>query len=218
MILERVNSIQKILSKYESSSHKIQFMAVTKYASLEQTRAVIDAGVTLIGENKVQAGLQKLDDLNRKNIKCHLIGHLQSNKVLKAVDRFDMIQSVDSLKLLTKIGESTKAKTSPYPVLLEINIGKEPQKHGFLPDNIEKDFEVLIKIQGVDIQGIMMIPPYQSDPEKCRPYFREGKKLYDRLKSVYSGIHILSMGMSADFEVALQEGSHLVRIGSYLFK
>ncbi len=194
-----------------------RIMGVTKYASLEQTQAVVDSGLLLLGENKVQDGIQKITQINNPDIEWHLIGHLQSNKVKKAVAHFSMIQSVDSLKLLTKIGEESRLLDKTMPVLLEINLGNEPNKHGFNEEDIWLNHAQLWQVNGVLIQGIMIIPPFSDNPETTRPYFKRAKKLYDHLKSVYSNISILSMGMSSDFNVALQEGSNLIRVGHLLF-
>lgn len=207
--------VMAVLNRYPGA----RLMAVTKYASVDQTRHLIDAGVTLLGENKVQDGLAKQAAfVDRPALAWHLIGHLQTNKIKKAVTGFSGIDSVDSLKVLHKIGAESEAIGMTTSVLIQVNMGREPQKTGFLPEELLEFHPQLWAVSGVKIAGLMIVVPASSTVEVIRPYFSDAKKLYDRLKSVYSGVHTLSMGMSSDFEIALQEGSTLVRVGSLLFE
>ena len=218
-IQEKYARLQNEVRQYSPTPDDVWIMAVSKYATVEQTRNMIAAGLTLFGENKVQDGIRKKTEVDPNMQKeWHLIGHLQSNKVKKAVSQFDMIQSVDSLALLTKIGIEAQNIGKTMPVLLEINSGEEPQKFGFLPSEIEENHTQLFTCPGIVIMGLMTMGPLTGSAEGSRPYFKRTKKLYERLKSVYSDITILSMGMSADYSVALEEGSTLIRLGSFFIQ
>jgi pyridoxal phosphate enzyme (YggS family) len=215
-ISSRIHTLLERIRPYPND-REVRLMAVTKYATVEQTQAVVDSGLFLLGENKVQDGLAKIQNVSGLGIEWHLIGHLQSNKVKKAVGGFSCIQSIDSYSLLQKIGQEAAVLGKTQSVLLEVNIGNEPNKYGFSKDVLLETHEQLWAVDGVKIEGIMIIPPLGENPEQSRPYFQEAKKLYDHLKSVYSSINTLSMGMSNDFDIALQEGSTLVRVGHFLF-
>ncbi len=213
-IAQNIATIQTEIARYQTGP--VQFMAVTKYATLEQTNAIIESGITLLGENKVQNGIEKIQTIQNPALTWHLIGHLQSNKAKKAIAHFQTIQSVDSLKLLEKLNTEAANRNLKTAILLEINIGNEPQKHGFTTEDIHNLHPTLFGFSHIEINGIMVIPPASPNPENTRPYFQDTKKLYDSLKAIYTDIHTLSMGMSHDYKVALQEGASLIRIGSAL--
>lgn len=218
-IREKHSHLKSIVSAHSPNPEAVQIMAVTKYATPAQTQAMIQAGLTLLGENKVQNGMEKQLAVD-PNHACiwHFIGHLQSNKVKKAVANFDLIQSVDSLSILEKIGQEAQAIGKKMPVLLEINSGEEPQKYGFFISEIETHHEQFFACPGVEIKGVMTMGPLGKSPEESRPFFLRTKKLYEGLKSVYSGVNILSMGMSSDYPIALEEGSTLIRLGSFFIQ
>ena len=210
MLTEQVHTLCSTLSRPLPT-----LMAVTKYASYEQSQAVLDAGLSLLGENKVQDGITKRHHLSPCHM--HLIGHLQSNKVLKAVQGFDCIQSVDSLKLATKIHQTCLALNKVMPVYLELNIGEESSKHGFLIAQLWHHLDTLWTLSGLDIQGLMVIPPASNDPEDSREFFKKAKKIQNTIYQQHPHFVGLSMGMSHDFKVAIEEGSTCVRIGGFLF-
>lgn len=180
---------------------EVTLVAVSKTMPAEAISEAIAAGVRNIGENRVQETRDKKPHV-RGDARWHLIGHLQSNKVNQAVQLFNVVQTIDSLGLAQKI---EKAAESPIEMLIEVNIGSEPQKAGVLP----KDVEALAK--QVKVSGLMTIPPIGA-PEESRKYFRELRLLRDKL-----GLKELSMGMSEDFEVAIEEGATIVRVGRAIF-
>jgi len=186
--------------------------AATKTRSVEEIKEAISAGITIIGENYVQEAEDKFKELKGK-VKIHCIGHLQTNKVKKAVEIFDMIETVDSLKIAKEIDKKT---SKVMPILIEVNSGKEKSKNGCMPEDVEKLVEECSKLKNIKVKGLMTMAPYFEDPEKDRPYFKETKKLFDNLKEKYD-LSILSMGMSHSYKVAIEEGATMVRLGTIIF-
>jgi len=201
----------------------VSLMAVTKTVSPEQIREAYDEGVRRFGENRVQefAGkLQALSDLN--GAEWHMIGHLQSNKSRAAAELFQAVDSVDSLRLLQRLSSAAQERGKRIPVLIEINIGEEAAKSGLAADSAELEHILTSAPQHecVEIRGLMTVPPFSEDPEQSRPFFRRMRALKDRIaarKLPNVNLNVLSMGMSQDFEVAIEEGSTCVRIGTALF-
>ncbi|MBP2030732.1 pyridoxal phosphate enzyme (YggS family) [Methanohalophilus levihalophilus] len=195
----------------------VKLVSVTKTVDAERINQSIRAGATIIGENRVQ----EFEDKCAEILPCerHLIGHLQSNKVKKAVQYFDIIQSVDSLKLIQDIDGKAEAIGKVQEVFLQVNIGDEPQKYGFDLDEINSVVSEIHSYDNILVKGLMCIPPYGS-PEETRLYFRKMKALFDEMKGENSGnidIQELSMGMSGDYRVAIEEGATMVRVGSGIF-
>ncbi len=199
----------------------VLLLAVTKTHTPEEINEAIDAGATDIGENKVQEILEKYDSV--KPVRWHLIGHLQTNKVKNVIDKVVMIHSVDSVKLAGEIDKRARAAGIVMDVLLQVNIADEETKTG-LP--VSELFTVIDDIAGrlhnIRIRGLMCIPPAGDTPEDARCYFAQARELFERMKTLsydeeYYKPDILSMGMSGDFEVAIEEGSNLVRVGSSIF-
>ncbi|MGB3907608.1 MAG: YggS family pyridoxal phosphate-dependent enzyme [Methanomethylovorans sp.] len=194
-----------------------KLVCVTKTVDAQRINESIRAGATIIGESKVQEYESKCDDL----LPCerHLIGHLQSNKVRKAVQLFDVIQTVDSLKLIQDINKKAGAIGKVQRVFLQINIGKEPQKFGFMQDEILQMATVIRGLKNIRVEGLMCIPPF-GPPEQTRSYFKRMKALYDEMQQNGQenfDILELSMGMSGDYRIAIEEGATMVRIGSFIF-
>lgn len=194
-----------------------KLVSVTKTIDPDRINESIKAGATIIGENRVQEFEDKCDEI----LPCerHLIGHLQTNKVKKAVQHFDVIQSVDSLKLIQDIDKKAKDIDKVQKVFLQINIGNEPQKFGFGSDEIGQVLTEIHSLKNVDVKGLMCIPPYVS-PEQTRSYFKKMKALFDEMKQVDQDnidIQELSMGMSNDYRIAIEEGATMVRVGSAIF-
>ncbi|MCD4800522.1 MAG: YggS family pyridoxal phosphate-dependent enzyme, partial [Methanococcoides sp.] len=192
-------------------------VCVTKTIDPERINESIRAGATIIGENRVQ----EFEDKCAEILPCerHLIGNLQTNKVKKAVQLFDVIQSVDSLKLIQDIDRKAEAIDKVQKVFLQVNIGNEPQKFGFGSDEIGQVITQLHSLRNVQVKGLMCIPPFVS-PEQTRSYFKKMKALFDELKQVDQDnidIQELSMGMSNDYRVAIEEGATMVRVGSAIF-
>ena len=201
----------------------VVLMAVSKTFPAERIRAAYAAGQCLFGENRVQEFATKAAELEGlSGADVHLIGHLQSNKAAKAAELFSAIDSVDSLRLAEKLDVAARERAQSLPVLLELNLGGEESKSGLAPDSPE--LEALLaaapRLERLAIRGLMSIPPFTEDPEGARPYFRRLRELRDRLAARHLprvALDVLSMGMSHDFEVAIQEGSTCVRLGTAIF-
>lgn len=198
-------------------------MAVSKTFPAEAILEAYAAGQRLFGENRVQEFADKAPQLNQlKDAEYHMIGHLQSNKAGKAVELFHSVDSLDSAKLAARLNAAAEAQGKVLSVLIEINIGGEEAKSGVAPDSPELS-EILNGASGwphLRIRGLMTVPPWSEDPEPARPYFRQLRELRDRLAARnLPGISLdeLSMGMSNDFEVAIEEGSTCVRVGTAIF-
>lgn len=196
-----------------------RLVCVTKTVDPESINVAIGAGASIIGESRVHDLETKLDEL----LPCekHLIGHLQRNKVKRALELFDVIQSIDSMRLLHDIDRKAKEIDKIQDVLLQVNIGDEEQKYGFRYEEMEVVLPETERLSNVRINGLMCIPPFLP-PEQVRPYFRKMKNLFDDIKNRYSNsttidMKELSMGMSGDYRVAVEEGANVVRIGSSIF-
>jgi pyridoxal phosphate enzyme (YggS family) len=201
----------------------VVLMAVSKTFPAERIREAYEAGIRTFGENRVQEFAVKADSVrDLKDANFHLIGHLQTNKAPKAVELFNGIDSLDSVRLANKLNESAGRLGRRLRVLIEINSGGEEQKSGFEVGSVELD-ELLLAAPGLshlELCGLMTIPPFTEDQEGARPFFRRLRKLRDELagrKPDGVSVDVLSMGMSHDFEVAIEEGSTCVRIGSAIF-
>ncbi|HEY6765218.1 MAG TPA: YggS family pyridoxal phosphate-dependent enzyme [Candidatus Sulfotelmatobacter sp.] len=202
---------------------EIALMAVSKMFPAGHIREAYAAGQRLFGENRVQEFAGKATDLaDLTDIQWHMIGHLQTNKSVKAVQLFAAVDSVDSLKLAEKLDAEARSGGKRLDVLLEINIGGEAAKTGILPQSevLEKLLLAASQLEALTFRGLMTVPPYTDDPEGARPYFRKLRELRDSIagrKLSAVGLDILSMGMSHDFEVAIEEGSTCVRVGTGIF-
>lgn len=199
---------------------EVTLMAVTKTVDAERINAAIRAGITHIGENRVQEFLGKRDALALEGVEAHLIGHLQSNKTRQIVGKVDMIQSVDSVKIARAIGRISTEQGIITPVLVEVNIGGEDSKSGVSSDELVPVLEEIAGISGVSVQGLMTVPPILQTSAEKRHIFAQMKKLFIDIqaKNIHNiSTNILSMGMSADYEEAVMEGATLVRVGSAIF-
>jgi pyridoxal phosphate enzyme (YggS family) len=204
-------------------SKDITLMAVTKTQSPHRIREAYEAGMRLFGENRVQEFVGKIDSLrDLPHATWHLIGHLQSNKAAKAAELFAALDSLDSLRLAQKLNSSAQQLGKKLDVLIEINLGGEAAKSGLAPDgpDLEELLAAAPQLSNLHFRGLMTIPPFADDPQDARPYFRGLRTLHDaiaarRLPSI--SMDFLSMGMSHDFEVAIEEGSTRVRLGTAIF-
>lgn len=203
------------------SPQDVTLMAVTKTHTAAEINEAIAAGATDIGENRVQELLEKYDSVSP--VRWHLIGHLQTNKVRNIIDKVVMIHSVDSIKLAKEIDKRAGNAGIVMDILIEINSAMEETKSGISADDLESLVrEITTECSNVRIRGIMCIPPMAAEPEDARPYFREARELFENMKtwdlpSDRFCPDTLSMGMSGDFEVAIEEGSTIVRVGSSIF-
>jgi hypothetical protein len=198
-------------------------MAVTKTIAAPQIRQAYNAGLRIFGENRVQEFAGKADALrDLPGAEWHMIGHLQTNKAAKAAELFAHIDSIDSLRLAQKLNSAAIGRSKKFSVLVEINIAGESAKSGLAPDSDE--FEILLNaapsLPSLEIRGLMTVPPYNDDPEQSRPFFRKMRALYEQIASrKFSDVRmeVLSMGMSHDFDIAIEEGSTCVRLGTAIF-
>lgn len=195
----------------------VTLLAVSKGMPPAVVREAAEAGLALFGENKVQEARAKIP-LCPGRLRWHMIGHLQSNKCRDAVHFFEMIHSVDSLALAEEINKWADKQARTMPVLLEVNLAGESTKFGFKPDQAEADLAAINGLPKLEIHGLMTIAPWTPDPEKVRPIFRRLRELKTRCEDQLGApLPHLSMGMSGDFEVAIEEGATIVRVGTALF-
>jgi len=217
-IKERVNSLCRDRAVDPSG---ITIVAVSKNRSVNEIKEVVGAGILDIGENRLQEAKVKLKELKNYNIRWHMVGHLQTNKVKDAVEIFDLIQSVDILRLAEKIDKYAQKINKIQEILIEVKTSPEPTKFGIEPENVLEFIKDLTDFKNIKVRGLMTIAPYFDDPEKTRPYFkmlREIKEAVEKEIQIPFKLDILSMGMTDDFEVAIQEGSNMLRLGRAIFE
>jgi len=203
--------------------HTITLMAVSKTVNSDRIREASQAGIRVFGENRVQEFEQKFPDPeSRKDAEWHLIGHLQTNKANKVAEIFDAVDSLDSLRLAEKLDHAAASRAGKLPVLIEINVGGEESKNGIPVDSPELEdlLRGAARLEHLEVRGLMAVPPFAANPEATRPYFRLLRDLRDQIaqrKLPRIGMDVLSIGMSHDFEVAIEEGSTCVRVGTAIF-
>ena len=213
-------SIVKAAKRVGRDPSEIKLLAVTKEQSDEIVTEAIQAGMTLLGENKVQEASGKIEVLGRNGLEWHFIGRLQKNKVKFIFDLFDLIHSVDSFSLAEAIHKKAQKIGSCMPILLQINISGEKSKLGINPLNLPEEIKKIAKLEGVKVCGLMTIPPFNSNPENSRSYYVRLRELRDTCSNLNIpriNLNELSMGMSNDYEVAIEEGATMVRVGTGLF-
>lgn len=213
-------NVAKAAQKSSRNPQDIKIMAVTKTVQPQFINHAIENGITLIGENKVQELLSKKDELKLENCDIHLIGHLQTNKVKQVINEVSMVQSVSSVHLAREISKYALKNNHTMDILLEVNIGNEDSKTGFFAEEVFDACCEIAKIEAINIKGLMSIPPICQDISESYRFFSNMRKLFidigdKKLDNVC--MEILSMGMSDDYSLAIEEGSNLVRIGSALF-
>ena len=213
-------SIVKAAKRVGRDPSEIKLLAVTKEQSDVIVTEAIQAGMTLLGENKVQEASGKIEVLGRNGLEWHFIGRLQKNKVKFIFDLFDLIHSVDSFSLAEAIHKKAQKIGSCMPILLQINISGEKSKLGINPLNLPEEIKKIAKLEGVKVCGLMTIPPFNSNPENSRSYYVRLRELRDTCSNLNIpriNLNELSMGMSNDYEVAIEEGATMVRVGTGLF-
>lgn len=220
-VRERISGACRRADRAEAD---VSLVAVSKTVPVERILTAIEAGVEILGENRIQEAAEKIPELERisreRGVKWHMIGHLQSNKARRAVELFDCIESVDSLKLAARLDAIAGETGRVMPVLLEVNLGGEESKSGIDAGEALQVCEQIARMPNLSLLGLMTVPPFLEDLEEVRPFFRRLKALRD--EAVAAGVvgpqfKELSMGMSHDFEVAIEEGATLVRIGTAIF-
>lgn len=219
--LSNLNSIQERIAaacaRAGREPSSVTLLAVSKGQPPEAIRAAADAGLVLFGENKVQEAKAKIPLCSGK-LRWQMIGHLQSNKCRDAVQLFEMIQSVDSLALAQEINKQCDKAAKTMPILLEVNVAGESSKFGYAPEKILAELNEINALPKIEIHGLMTIAPWTSEPEKVRPFFQKLRELKTECEQILGApLPEMSMGMSGDFEIAIEEGSTLVRIGTALF-
>lgn len=218
-IVEVSDDIRKICERLGRNPDEVTLIGVTKTYEPEIINASIENGITDIAENRVQEITRKFDDIVYK-VRWHLIGHLQTNKVKYIIDKVDLIHSVDSVKLADEIQSRASKIEKIQDILIQVNVANEIQKYGIPKAELPEVLEAISKMPNIRVCGLMNIAPLVDDPELLRNDFREMKKLFDSLSTYsYSNINPihLSMGMSGDYEIALEEGSNMIRIGTKIY-
>jgi pyridoxal phosphate enzyme (YggS family) len=220
-IAENLHAVLANIAESERMSGRpagsVELLAVSKTHSAEVVREAVDAGQVLFGENRIQEAKAKIPDLPAK-LRWHLIGHLQSNKIRQALPLFEMIHGVDSVDLLDEI-QRISGDLGLFPrILLQVNVAGESSKFGFKPESLLAEVERVTRADRVQVEGLMTIPPLASNPENSRKYFVQLRQLRDRLEMEFRfPLPQLSMGMSGDYRIAVEEGATLVRVGTAIF-
>lgn len=213
MIKQNVQSILRQLPD------DVLLVAAAKTKSADEIQEAIDAGVGIIGENYLQEA-KSAQKLIKGSAKWHFIGHLQRNKVKKAVELFDMIQTVDSRQIAEAIDEASFKQNKVMPVLVEVNSGQEAQKFGVLPDKTGDFIKSVAHLEHIQVMGLMTMGPDTDNSDESRKYFRRTKQIFDQIKALKLNrvkMQYLSMGMTSSYQVAIEEGANMVRIGSKIF-
>ncbi|MEE9176735.1 MAG: YggS family pyridoxal phosphate-dependent enzyme [Thermodesulfobacteriota bacterium] len=219
-----LNSVRKRIenaaAKTGRDSSEIKLVAVTKKVEPERVIKSVNLGINTFGENYAQEFRDKFKVLEKEvdqEIKWHFIGQLQKNKVKYVMGKVELIHSLDSLSVAEEINKRAENMGITVPVLIEVDTGGEESKGGINPSKLEEFLKELRCLSSIDVQGLMTMPPYFDDPETARPYFYRLRELRDSLLASFPKLNELSMGMSGDFEVAIEEGATIIRVGSAIF-
>lgn len=219
--LERIREeIEEACLKVGRKPEEVKILAATKTRTPEEIRKAYEAGVKLFGENRVQEAREKIPELkDLKDVEWHMIGHLQTNKVKYALELFDCIETIDRKELVDEIVKRMERKgVGSIKGLIEVKLSPEESKHGCPPEKVEELLSYTLKFPQIEILGFMTVPPYLENLEEVRPYFRRLREIRDKMEKVFGRkFPELSMGMSYDFTVAVEEGATIVRIGTALF-
>ncbi|MFH1441253.1 MAG: YggS family pyridoxal phosphate-dependent enzyme [Candidatus Omnitrophota bacterium] len=210
--------IEAVCAKLGKNPDLITIVGVSKNRTVEQLKELAESGIADVGENKVQEALLKYNQL--LTFKLHMVGHLQTNKVKEAVKIFDLIHSVDSLHLAAEIDKQACRINKIQDILIEVNTSQEAAKFGFKPDEVIGAVKQIAVLGNVDIKGLMTVAPVVGNPEQARPFFKLLRELSGQISTLHVTpytLNILSMGMTDDFEIAIEEGSNMVRLGRVLF-
>ena len=217
-LVEVRERISKAIQKSGREPDSARLITVSKQISVDRIEEARAAGAVVFGENKIQEAIPKIEQMGAEGIFWHFIGHLQKNKIKFLDERFDLIHSVDSFELAEKIAKHYHSENRVQRILLQVNVSGEAAKFGMEPKELEKQIAEFFQLQGIKVEGLMTIPPFDSDPENSRRHFsrlRELREQYEKQNGL--PLNELSMGMSNDFEVAVEEGATLVRVGTAIF-
>lgn len=215
-----LDSIGKTAVNCGRDPRSIQLVAVSKTVSMEKIKTAVEAGITVFGENYIQEATNKISAMDDDSVKWHFIGHLQTNKAKYAVNFFDLIHTVDSLKLASAINRHAQKINKIQPVLIQVNLSGESSKSGIKKEETLDLIRRVSELSNLSVKGLMTMPPYFNDPENARPFFKTLADLREEIRSeAIPGVEMteLSMGMSGDYPVAIEEGATLVRIGTSIF-
>lgn len=219
--IERIEKqIREAAEKAGRNPDEIRLVAVSKIKPADMVREARDAGQTIFGENYIQEAVAKIEEVGDDSIEWHFIGHLQSKKSKYAAGVFTLIHSVDSLKLAKEIDKQAAKKEVVQPILIQVNTSGEESKSGTTAEEVIELVREVASLENVAVKGLMTMPAFFDDPEGARPYFRQLRLIKDRIEALgIPGVEMkeLSMGMSGDFEVAIEEGATLVRVGTAIF-
>lgn len=208
--------------KVDRNPNEIKIVAVSKTVDIEKIKEVINYDIDTFGENKVQELTRKYDEINSTNnsIKWHMIGHLQTNKVKYIIDKVELIHSLDRIKLAEEINKRALKVNRVIDVLVQVNIGQENSKYGLHPNDVDDFINKIENYKNIRVKGLMAMAPYSSDPEEVRPFFSKMKNIFDKTKekNIFNvEMKYLSMGMTNDYKIAIEEGANIVRIGTGIF-
>jgi PLP dependent protein len=212
-VMERIEEAARRAGR---DPREIQLVAVSKTAESARIREAIEAGVSVLGENYVQEAQKKIEEIGRP-VAWHFIGHLQSNKAKYAVRLFDMIHSLDSLPLAEELNRRAEQADRFIKVMIEVNLSRQATKFGADEDRVMNLAKEILHLRYLSLEGLMTMPPYFDSPEMSRPYYIELRKLQEKMVSEGISMKELSMGMSNDFEIAIEEGATYVRVGTAIF-
>lgn len=215
-IAENIKKVRENIARV-ANDRNVRLVAVSKTVPADRISEAYRAGVKTFGENRIQEAIPKIAELASLSAEWHFIGHLQTNKAREAIRYFSWIHSIDSHKLLIQVEKEAAKQEKNINLLLELNIGSEESKHGLNETDLPEILEAGSKLQWCKFRGLMVIPPFDEDPEKIRPYFKKLRQIRDRYQSDFPDLTELSMGMSNDYEVAIEEGATMVRIGTSIF-
>ena len=218
--------ISRVCQKVNRNPNEVIIVAVAKEVGIKEIEEVINCGIIDIGENRLQEAILKYHQLSTVNcqlstIKWHMVGHLQTNKVKEAVEIFDLIHSVNSLRLAQFIDKEANKINKIQDILIQVNTSKETTKFGLKDDEVIDAVKEIVKFKNINLKGLMTIAPFVDNPGKTHPYFRKLRELRDQintLSTIDCRLSTLSMGMTDDFEVAIEEGSTMIRLGRAVFK
>jgi pyridoxal phosphate enzyme (YggS family) len=210
-------SIERAANKVGRNPKEIVLVVVTKTIEVELIRQAISAGASILGENYVQEARKKIEEIGHTGIQWHLIGHLQTNKAKYAVRIFDMVHSLDSINLAMELERRAAAENKVIDCLIEVNLSNESSKFGISKEKTLELAYAIKDLRNISLKGLMTMPPYFDDPELARPFFISLRRLKEEIEDVGIPLTELSMGMSVDFEVAIEEGATMVRVGRAIF-
>lgn len=212
-----LEEIEKAKNSRSVDYGDVTLVAVTKNHGVDLMREAIDGGVNNIGENRVQEATEKFSVLERDGVTKHLIGHLQTNKAKNAVKLFDLIHSVDSENLAAAIDKAAGAIGKVQDVLIQVNLANEETKFGISEDNLQSLIDTIDTLKNIRLRGLMLIAPNYADVEDCRPLFRGMRKIFEKVGKTRQDFDFLSMGMTHDYKIAVEEGANIVRVGTAIF-